>query len=76
MVSNLDTVEGGPPMKRILKTAGDMLPTGLLVLGAVAVSCGIGLIFLPAGVIAAGVLMITGGVLLIRGGGDDSEQQT
>lgn len=63
-------------MKLILKTAGDMLPTGLLVLGAVAVSCGIGLIFLPAGVIAAGVLMIIGGVLLIRGGGDDSEQQT
>lgn len=63
-------------MKRFLKAVGDWLPTGLLVLGAVAVSCGIGLIFLPAGVIAAGALTIAAGVLLIRGGGDDSEQQT
>ncbi len=60
-------------MKWILKAMGDMLPTGLLVLGAVSISCGIGLIYLPAGMIAAGVLSILGGVLLIRGGGDDSE---
>lgn len=60
-------------MKRILKTMGNMLPTGLLVLGAVAVSCGVGLIYLPAGVIAAGALAIIGGVLLIRGGGEDGE---
>ncbi len=67
----MDT-EKGVAMKRLLKTASDMLPTGLLVLGAVAVSCGIGLIYFPAGVIAAGALAIIGGVLLIRGG-DDSE---
>ncbi len=59
--------------KRLLRYVGDMLPTGLLVLGAVAVSCGIGMICLPAGIIAAGVLSIVGGVLLIRGGGDDDE---
>lgn len=60
-------------MKRSLKIVGDMLPTSLLVLGAVAVSCGIGMIYLPAGIIAAGALSIIGGVLLIRGGGDDRE---
>ena len=49
-----------------------LLPTGLLVLGAVAVSCGIGLIYVPAGIIASGVLMIALGVLLILGGGDKS----
>ena len=50
-----------------------MLPTILLVLGAVAVSCGVAMIYLPAGVISAGVLAIIGGVLLIRGGGEESE---
>lgn len=60
-------------MKRLLKTVGDMLPTGLLMLGAVAVSFGIGLIYFPAGIIAAGALSIIGGVLLIRGGGDEDE---
>lgn len=59
--------------KRLLKRVGDMLPTGLLVLGAVAVSCGIGMIYLPVGIVAAGALSIIGGVLLIRGGGDDGE---
>lgn len=59
--------------KQLLNFVGDMLPTGLLVLGAAAVSCGIGMIYLPAGVIAAGALAIVGGVLLIRGGGDDGE---
>lgn len=72
-VSKLDTGKEEPMKKRLLKCVGDMLPTGLLVLGAVAVSCGIGMIFLPAGVIAAGALAIIGGVLLIRGGGDVSE---
>ena len=65
-------------MKKLLKDAVHgvtkglcaLLPTGLLVLGAVAVSGGIGLIYVPAGIIASGVLMITLGVLLILGGGD------
>lgn len=60
-------------MKRLLKTLGDMLPTSLLVLGAVAVSCGVGMIYLPAGIIVAGVLAILSGVMLIRGGGEGSE---
>lgn len=45
-----------------------LLPTILLVLGAISVSCGIGLIYLPAGIIASGAAMMTLGVLLIKGG--------
>lgn len=55
------------------KKLSAMLPTMLLVLGAVAVACGVAMIYLPAGVIAAGTLAIIGGVLLIRGGGEESE---
>lgn len=40
----------------------------LLVCGAGCVSAGIGWIFPPAGLIAAGVLLIAGGVLWARGG--------
>lgn len=61
-------------MKKLLKTAGDLLPTTLVVLGAVAVSVGIAMIYLPAGIIAAGILAAAGGVLLIQGGGEDNEQ--
>ena len=60
-------------MKRLLKTLGDLLPTSLLVLGAIAVSGGIAMIYVPAGVIAAGVLAIIAGVLLIQGGGEPNE---
>lgn len=60
-------------MSKLLKILSAMLPTLLLVLGAVAVSCGVAMIYLPAGVIAAGVLAVIGGVLLIRGGGEESE---
>lgn len=41
----------------------------LLVLGAGCVAVGVGWIFPPAGVIAAGVLLIIGGVLWARGSG-------
>ena len=60
-------------MKRLLKSLGNLLPTGLLVLGAVAVSGGIAVIYVPAGIIAAGIMAIVGGVLLIQGGGDMHE---
>ena len=60
-------------MKKLLKILSAMLPTILLLLGAVAVSCGIAMIYLPAGVITAGALAIVGGVLLIRGGGEENE---
>lgn len=60
-------------MKRLLKTLGNLLPTSLLVLGAIAVSGGIAMIYVPAGVIAAGALAIIAGVLLIQGGGETNE---
>lgn len=66
-------------MKNLLKDAmhgtikglNAMLPTILLVLGAICVSCGAAMIYLPAGVIIAGIMMMIGAVLLIRGGGGD-----
>ncbi|MBR2934900.1 MAG: hypothetical protein IKB79_04915 [Oscillospiraceae bacterium] len=54
-------------MKKLLKTVNDLLPTGLLVLGAAAVSVGIGMFCLPAGVIAAGGMAVAGGVLMMLG---------
>lgn len=57
----------------ISKGLNAMLPTILLVFGAVTVSGGVAMIYLPAGVIAAGTLAIICGVLLIRGGGEESE---
>lgn len=60
-------------MKRLLQHLSDWLPTGLLVMGAVAISGGVAMICLPAGIIAAGVLAMVGGVLLIRGGGESNE---
>lgn len=57
----------------ISKGLSAMIPTILLVLGAIAVSCGVAMIYLPAGVIAAGGLAIIGGVLLIWGGNEESE---
>ena len=56
-------------MKRALDRLAAALPTALLLAGAGTAAVGIGLIYLPAGVIAAGVLSIAAGVLLIRGGG-------
>lgn len=44
------------------------LPTVLLVLGAIAVSVGIGMVYIPAGVISGGGWTLLGGVLLIKGG--------
>ncbi len=62
-----DVVSGIP------KALNAMLPTILLVFGAVAVSGGVAMIYLPAGVISVGVLAIICGVLLIRGGDEGSE---
>ncbi len=41
----------------------------LLALGSVLVSVGVGWVYPPAGLVAAGVLLIAGGVLWARGGG-------
>ena len=58
---------------KFLKKLFDLLPTTLVVLGAAAVSYGVALIYLPAGIISAGMLAVIGGVLMMLGG-DENEQ--
>lgn len=57
-------------MKKLLYAMSSALPTILLVLGAAAVSVGVGLLCVPAGIITAGAAAMAGGVLLIKGGGE------
>ena len=49
------------------------IPTILLIAGAAIVAVGIGLIYLPAGVIAGGLAMIAAGLLALNGGTEDDE---
>lgn len=58
-------------LKKALAGAAAALPTALLLSGAGTVAVGAGLIYLPAGVIALGLLSMAAGVILIRGGGGD-----
>lgn len=53
--------------KGLAKYAADMA----LIAGAVIVSVGVGMIYLPAGIIAAGTLMISGAVLACMSGGGE-----
>lgn len=55
-------------MKKLVSAVGALLPTALLLCGAAAVAGGIALIYMPAGIIAGGVLAIISGILLIKGG--------
>ncbi len=59
-------------MRRLLEALAASVPTVLVILGAAAVAVGVGMIYLPAGVIAGGLLTAAAGVVLIRGGGDDT----
>lgn len=61
-------------MEKLRKFVNDMLPAGLLVLGAIAVSVGVGMICRPAGVITAGVLAVAGGVLMMMGRGVNADE--
>ncbi len=54
-------------MNKLLNSIQNLLPTALLVLGAIAVSMGVGMIFCPAGVITAGMLAVAGGTLMMMG---------
>ena len=54
----------------LAQAIGRTIPTVLLILGAATFSIGIGMIYLPAGVITTGALAMMAGVLLIKGGGD------
>lgn len=57
-------------LRKLAKALGTAMPTVLVLLGAAAVAVGVGMIYLPAGVIAGGVLSALAGYVLIRGGGD------
>lgn len=60
-------------MKKLLSIVSALIPTVLLVGGAVAVAGGISLIYTPAGIIAGGVLAISAGILIIKGGTENDE---
>lgn len=57
-------------MKNLLKWLSRYCTDFVLLGGAVAVAVGIGMIYLPAGLIAGGVLTIAGAVFSSLGGGD------
>lgn len=55
-------------MKNLKKMICRIVPDFILMLGAAAISIGIGLYSFPAGLIAGGVLIIAGTVLYTLGG--------
>lgn len=59
-------------MKKIMIAIAHHVTDVVLVCGAVAVAAGVGMIYLPAGLIAGGVLAIAGAVLASMGSGDPS----
>ncbi len=59
-------------MKNLKKVLGDLLSDFVLILGGAMIAVGVGMIYLPAGVIAAGVLVVAGVALDNRGGGGDA----
>ena len=61
-------------MKHLVKGLVTHLGELALLAGAAGVTVGTGMIFLPAGFIAGGVLAILGGVLSIWGGETDGDQ--
>lgn len=48
-------------------TAAAWVPDALMIGGATAVSCGLGLVYLPAGIVVGGVFALVAGWLLARG---------
>ena len=66
-------------MNRFLKASRKALeaimPTALVLIGAVAIAVGVGMIYIPAGVIAGGALEAVCGIVLILGGGGGNGKQ-
>ena len=60
-------------MRHLKRARGRYGADLVLVAGATAVAVGAGLIYLPAGLIAGGLLAIGGAVLSILGGGDGGD---
>lgn len=59
-------------MKRLLKFLTGHTADLMLVIGAAAITVGFGMVYLPAGFVAGGVLMIFGAVLESRSGGESA----
>ena len=57
-------------MKKIANSLLSHLAELVLVAGVAAVAVGVGMIYLPAGLIAGGVLTIIGAVVAMAGGSD------
>lgn len=55
-------------MKKLLKCFSKVVPDLIMILGAAAIAAGVGMLNLPAGIIAGGALAIAGSVLLTLGG--------
>lgn len=59
-------------MKNLKKVLGNLLGDFILVLGGALIAVGVGMIYMPAGVITSGVLVVAGIALANRGGGGDA----
>lgn len=59
-------------MKNLKKVLGNLLGDFILVLGGALIAVGVGMIYVPAGVIMSGVLVVAGIALANRGGGGDA----
>lgn len=57
-------------MKNIARSLAGHLAEIVFLAGAAAVSVGCGLVYLPAGLIAGGVLAMTGAVIAMAGGSE------
>jgi hypothetical protein len=53
----------------VKKLFASLVPDALMVFGAALVSAGVGMLFLPAGVIVAGAFVLVAGVVSARGMG-------
>ena len=59
-------------MKNLKKILGELLGDFILILGGALIAVGVGMIYMPAGVITSGVLIVAGIALSNRGGGGDA----
>ena len=58
-------------MKNLKKVLSELLGDFILIMGGALIAVGVGMIYVPAGVIAAGLLVVAGIALANRDGGGD-----